>query len=284
VRTVADLPWLGIAVRLELHTRRFFCQQPACARQIFCERLPAVGAPYARRPQRRANALHVLGVALGGEAGARRARAVSMGPSAETLLRGIRRAVLPPPAPPRVVGVDDWAKRKGSRSGTLVVDLERRRPLELLPDRDVKTVQRWLATHPGIEIISRDRAPPYAEAARIGAPPAVQVVDRWHVLKNLSEAVQRVRVRQRAPLEDAPRRRRDHPQGQPRMAMALPSLSSSAATEIARHRATRYARYRAVKQLQRQGVSQQGSARTLAMSHNTVRRSVRAETFPERAQ
>jgi transposase len=284
VRTVADLPWLGIAVRLELQTRRFFCRQPACTQQIFCERLPAVVAPHGRRTQRLAHALQVLGFALGGEAGARLARAFSMSASAETLLRGIRRAVLPPPAPPRVVGVDDWAKRKGSRSGTIVVDLERRRPLDLLPDRKAETVQQWLAAHPEIEIISRDRAPQYAEAARVGAPHAVQVVDRWHVLKNLSEAVQRVLVRQRAPLEEATRRMRDHQQGQLRMAMALPSLSSSEATAIERHRATRSARYRAVKQLQRQGVSQQGIARTLAMSPNTVRRYVRAETFPERAQ
>jgi transposase len=183
-----------------------------------------------------------------------------------------------------VVGVDDWAKRKGSRYGTIVVDLERRRPLELLPDREAETLQHWLAAHPGIEIISRDRAPQYAEAARVGAPHAVQVVDRWHVLKNLSEAVQRVLVRQRASLAEATRRMRDHQGGQPGMALALPSLSSSEATEIARHRATRYARYCAVKQLQRQGVSQQGIVRTLAMSHNTVRRYVRADTFPERAQ
>jgi transposase len=283
-RTVADLPWLGVAVRLELHTRRFFCRQPACPQQIFCERLPAVVAPYARRTQRLARALQVLGFALGGEAGVRLARAFSMSTSADTLLRGIRRAALSPPPPPRVVGVDDWAKRKGARYGTIVVDLERRRPLELLPDREAETLQHWLEAHPGIEIISRDRAPQYAEAARVGAPHAEQVVDRWHVLKNLSEAVQRVLVRQRAPLEEATHRMRDPQRGQPGMALALPSLSSSEATEIARHRATRYARYCAVKQLQRQGVSQQGIVRTLAMSHNTVRRYVRADTFPERAQ
>jgi transposase len=153
-----------------------------------------------------------------------------------------RRAVLPPPVTPRVVGVNDWAKRKGSRYGTIVVDLERRTPVELLPDREAETRQRWLAAHPEIEIISRDRAPQYAEAARGGAPHAVQVVDRWHVLKNLSEAVQRMLARQRAPLEEATRRMRDHQQGQPGIALALPSLSSSEATAIERHRAPRYAR------------------------------------------
>jgi len=284
VRTVADLPWLGAAVRLELHTRRFFCRQPACAQQIFYERLPAVVAPYARRTLRLAQVLQVLGFALGGEAGTCVAQRLSMRTSADTFLRCIRRAVLPTPATPRAVGVDDWAKRKGARYGTIVVDLELRTPLDLLPDREAVTLQQWLAAHPGIEIISRDRAPQYAEAARVGAPHAVQVVDRWHVLKNLSEAVQRVLARQRAPLEEATRRMRDHQRRQPGVTMALPSLSSSEATEIERHRATRYARYCAVKQLQRQGVSQQGIARTLAMSHNTVRRYVRADIFPERAQ
>jgi transposase len=282
--TVAALPWRGVAVRLELHARRFFCQRPTCAQPIFCERLPAVVAPDARRTQRLAPALHVLGFARGGEAGARLARAFSLSPRADTRLRGIRRAALSPPPPPRVVGVDDWAKRKGSRYGTSVVDLERRRPLALLPDREAETLPHWLEAPPSLEIISRGRAPQYAEAARVGAPHAVQVVDRWHVLKNLSEAVQRGLARQRRPREEATRRMRDHQGGQPGMALALPSLSSSAATGIARHRATRYARYCAVKQLQRQGVSHQGIVRTLAMSPDTVRRYVRADTFPERAQ
>lgn len=284
VRTVADLPWLGVTVRVHLQTRRFFCQQPGCPQQIFCERVPTVVAPSARRTRRLAHALCRVGFALGGEAGARLAQMLSMSSSPDTLLREIRRAALPPPAPPRVVGVDDWAKRKGSRYGTILIDLERRTPVELLPDREAGTLHQWFVAHPEIEIISRDRAPQYAEAARSGAPHAVQVVDRWHVLKNLSEAVQRVLARQRTAIEEATRRMREHQQRQPDITLTLPSLSSSEATEIERHRATRYARYCAVKQLQRQGVSQQGIVRTLAMSHNTVRRYVRADTFPERAQ
>jgi len=281
---MADLPWLGVTVRVQLQTRRFFCQQPGCPQQIFCERVPTVVAPSARRTRRLTQALCQVGFALGGEAGARLAHALSMPSSPDTLLREIRRTALPPPVPPRVVGVDDWAKRKGSRYGTILIDLERRTPIELLPDREAGTLHQWLVAHPEIEIVSRDRAPQYAEAARSGAPHAVQVVDRWHVLKNLSEAVQRVLARQRTSIEEATRRMREHQQTPPEVPLALPSLSSSEATEIERHRATRYARYCAVKQLQRQGVSQQGIVRTLAMSHNTVRRYVRADRFPERAR
>jgi transposase len=249
---------------------------------IFCERLPVV-APYARRTVRLNTTLQRLSLAGGGEGGARLACALAMPTSPDTLLRRIRQLPARPSATPRVLGIDDWAKRKGRSSGTILVDLERRVPIELLPDREEATVRQWLETHPEVQIISRDRAPQYAEAARAGAPHAVQVVDRWHVLKNLGEAVQRVLTRQRKQIEEAMWRMCD-PQLTPSAAMLpLPSLSSTEASEIARHRENRYARYCAVKQLQAQGVSQQGIARTLVMSHNTVRRYVRASTFPERA-
>src|SRR5258706_7292662 len=182
VRTMADLPWLGVTVRVQRQTRRFFCQQPGCPQQIFCERVSTVVAPSARRTRRLTQALCQVGFALGGEAGARLAHALSMPGSPDTLLREIRRTALPPPVPPRVVGVDDWAKRKGSRYGTILIDFERRTPIELLPDREAGTLHQWLVAHPEIEIVSRDRAPQYAEAARRGAPHAVQVVDRLHVL------------------------------------------------------------------------------------------------------
>jgi transposase len=231
-----------------------------------------------------AQALQVLGFALGGEAGARVSQALTMGTSADTLLRCIRRAALPTHATPRVLGVDDWAKRKAHSYGTILVDLERRAPIELLPDREAETLQHWLQVHPGVEIISRDRAPKYAEAARMGAPHAGQVADRWHVLKNLSETVQRVLTRERTSINHAARQMRDHQIEHAEASATLSSLlSSREATEIEQHRANRYARSCAVKRLHQQGVSHEGIARTLCMSPTTVRRFVRATTFPERA-
>jgi transposase len=203
VRRAADLPWLGTAVRLEVRVRRFFCDQPSCPQRIFCEHVPTVIAPHARRTVRLNTALQRLSFALGGEPGARLATDLEMRVSADTLLRRIRQTSSPPSSTPRVLGVDDWAKRKGHSYGTIVVDLERRVPIDLLPDREAPTLQHWLQAHPGIEVITRDRATRFAEGVRAGAPEAVQVANRWHVLKNLGEAVKRVLLRQRMQIEQA---------------------------------------------------------------------------------
>lgn len=178
VRRVADLPWLGVAVSLELHARKFRCRNSLCSRRVFCERLPKVVAAHARRTNRLTDALLVLAFALGGEAGARAAKSLQMTVSGDTLLNTIRRRALPTNKTAiNVLGVDDWAKKKGQTYGTILVDLERRCPVDLLrvfwlfgqsplnlerrcpvdllPDRERDTLAVWLRQHPGIKTVSR---------------------------------------------------------------------------------------------------------------------------------
>ena len=171
--------------------RRFYCRNPRCARRTFAERLPELVLPHARRTCRLAAAQSRVGVALGGEAGARLLRHLAMPTSADTVLRLVRLMPLPEVGAPRIVAVDDWAIRKGRTYGTVVVDLERRRVVDLLSDRTSATTAEWLQQRPGVTVVARDRSTEYARAISIGAPRAVQVADRWHLLANMRQALER---------------------------------------------------------------------------------------------
>jgi transposase len=191
-RTLADLPWADYRVCLCLRVHKWFCRNRSCRRHIFTERLPTVAAPWARRTRRLLQRLVALGVALGGQAGVRLSPAWDVAVSRNTLLRLLRRLPVPPCATPTVLGLDDFALRKRQTYGTILVDLEQRKPVALLPDRTAETVAQWLQEHPGVAVITRDRSQAYAEGARHGAPTATQVADRFHLIQNLAEALDRV--------------------------------------------------------------------------------------------
>ena len=188
-RSLADLPSHGQTVRIRVSTRRFRCVLASCRQRIFTERLAATAArPFARRTSRLEGIVHHLGLALGGRPGQSFARRLLLPVSKDTLLRVVRRRAALPTEAPRVVGIDDWAFKRGQRYGTIICDLERRRIINLLPDREAATVAAWLAARPSIEVIARDRGAGYIQAATDGRPNAIQVADRWHLMENASAA------------------------------------------------------------------------------------------------
>ena len=188
-RSLADLPGQGVSVKLCLSIRRFYCTNDFCQRKIFAERLPKVAADFARRTLRLNDTLTAFAFALGSEAGRKLAEKLGLLISADTLLRRIRQSAASTTQTPRILGIDDFAFRKRHTYGTILIDLERREPIDLLPDRESKTVYEWLTVHPGVEIVSRDRSPLYAEGVSLGAPEAEQVADRWHLLKNVVDVL-----------------------------------------------------------------------------------------------
>ena len=308
-RQLRDLPVVEQPVRLRLLVRRFRCLTPSCARQTFVEGLPELARRHAQRTIRLTEAVRGLGGESGGEAGARMATRLRMPVSGDTVLRIVRSPSTSTQPTPRVLGIDDFALRKGRVYGTVLVDLERHRPVDLLPERTAEAVATWLHDHPGVEVIARDRAQDYARGAAEGAPGATQVVDRFHLLCNLREVLtrylQRIAPTLRRTLADAAAASQSPSEeiveettgsGEPRASepsvptAPVATSPSSPVPRYGRHprlqetqvarQAERQYRYQQMQTLRARGQSIRQSAKACEVSRHTIRHWLRAGTLP----
>jgi len=298
-RTLRDLPCQGTPVRICLRTHRCYCRAQDCVRRIFTQRLPVVARAYSRRTCRDRDALLAVGYALGGEGGSRLTERLGFKSSADTILRTMNRnASARSAGDVKVLGVDDWAWRRGHRYGTVLVDLERHQPIDLLPDRESETLAEWLRSHPTVQVISRDRAGAYAEGARQDAPHAVQVADRFHLFCNMTQALQRVLERLASLLQRAQL-------GEPAVSgsgtlepiepvdQEMPALDKVVLKGAVRlkgneqendpRRERRKALFEAVRAAYQQGLTRRAIASKVGITRATVRRLLKSEEFPERA-
>jgi transposase len=202
-RTLADLPWSGTPVRLRVRVRKFFCDEPACERRIFAERLDEVTQPFARGTDRQREALEWIAFSLGGEAGARLARELGLLVSPDTLLNRIRGAFYDEGGDVRVVGVDDFGFKRSNGPATIMVDLERHRIVDLLQGHSAELIAGWLGQRPDVEVVARDRSNVCREGIDAGAPEARQVADRWHLLHNLTQVLEEFLLTKRTELKKA---------------------------------------------------------------------------------
>ena len=261
--------------------RRFRCRNPDCVRRVFCERLSRVAQSYARQTERASEIVRLIGYVAGGRPGQRLLLRLAVETSDDTVLRRVRQSPADGinAATIHHLGVDDWAWRKGQDYGTILVDLDLHRVVDLLSDRSSESLASWLEQRPGIATIARDRCGLYAEGARIGAPDAQQVADRFHLILNLSAAVEKVFEERRRELVLPP----DEEPAAPTTASAYPQTSTPApVTQQQQRRQRRLERYNEVVELFGKGYSQKAISRELSIQTKTIRRWLRAGQFPER--
>jgi transposase len=278
-------------VKLEVRARRLFCDERACERKVFCERLPDIAA-HARKTGRLEEALLAIAFELGGRAGARLAAELGLVVGRDALLRRAKGAPLPDlGGKVRVLGVDDFAFKRGHTYGTILVDLERRRVVDLLPERSQEGLVAWLRDHPEIEFAARDRSHIYREALAKGAPGAVQVTDRWHLLHNLAHALENLLLHKQPVLREAaisgtePEDRTDDAFGSGPIMLNRPRNHDRKVEEAARRRHERLVRqWEDIRRLYLAGADLRHISKMLGISARTVYRyKDLAEPPPRRA-
>ena len=271
-RRLADVAVGGRRLVIALTARRLFCDQPACQRRTFAEQVPGLTARYQRRTPGLTAMLEAIAVALAGHAGARLTSALRATTSRSSLLRLLMALPDPPAATPRVLGVDDFAVKRGQVYGTVLTDCETGAPIELLAGREAAPLAEWLTRHPGVEVICRDRSGSYAEGAHQGAPDAVQVADRFHLWQNLAKATERCVARHRDCLRPPAPEQPEQPTA-PAPAEEAPPVGRFA-ERARRHHAL-------VHGLLAQGHGLRAIARHLGWGRHTVQRYARAVTWQE---
>jgi len=273
-----DLPCVGRPIRLVFTVRKFFCRNPDCSRKVFVERLPDFIEASSRLTKRLRTAAQDIGFATCGKGGEQLSDKLGMGISDATLLWSLFLVPLPEIGQVRVVGVDDWSWRHGKRFGSILVNLETHKIVDLLADREAESVRRWLAAHPEVDVVSRDRGGVYIDGATLGAPQAIQVADRWHILSNLGDAVEEFLIRAHIRLEDA---------GAVSEKKPVPDkpLSSFSATPACQRKSQarllrKWKLYERVQELHAVGMSLRKIGEELGLARNTVRKYFRQAPEP----
>ncbi|WP_433622264.1 ISL3 family transposase [Nocardia sp. CA-120079] len=281
-RQLADIPLGGRRVRVVVCVRRFKCVNPECSQSTFSEQIEGLTTPFARRTPPLTQALVRVALALAGRPGARLAARLAMPCCHDVLIGLIRAQPLPEAGRIEVLGVDDFAVRRRRSYNTILINMDNHRPVDVLPDREAGTLAAWLREHPEIRTVCRDRAGAYAEGIRSGAPQAIQVADRFHLWKNLCEAVEKTVSAHHPCLRKAAAAQAIPGEPEPSTPAPAPAAELIAAPQRSYRLAERTReRYTAVQQCLARGLSRSAISRELNLDRQTVRRFANATCVEE---